>query len=85
MKELYELIEKKIRDAGYPGQIDGEEFYNDVSAEADDKENGTYIFIVKKDEHLIYRGCIEIMEDQFDLHYVDILDGEQEYHVDFDA
>lgn len=85
MKELYKLIEKKIRDAGYLGHIDGEEFYNDVSAEADDKENGTYIFFVKKDEHLMYRGCIEILDDQFDLHYVDILDGEQEYHVDFDA
>ena len=42
MNELYELIEAKIKNAGYPGEIDGREFYNDVSAEADDKENGTY-------------------------------------------
>lgn len=85
MEELYQLIEDKIKNAGYPGEVDGREFYDDVSAEAESKENGTYIFIVKKTEELYYQGCMEIMEDQFDLHYVDIHDGDKEYHVDFDA
>ena len=85
MEELYQLIEDKIRNAGYPGEIDGEEFYGDVSAEADEKDNGTYLFIVKKTEELFYKGCMEIMDDEFDLHYVDIHDGEKVYHVDFDA
>ena len=43
MQELYRLIEEKIKNAGYPGQIDGSEFYGDVSDEADNQENGTYI------------------------------------------
>ena len=85
MNELYKLIEEKIKDAGYPGEIDGREFYNDVSDEADEKENGDYIFLIKKTEELMYRGCMTIIDDQFDLHYVDILEGDNIYHVDFDA
>ena len=85
MNELYELIEAKIKNAGYPGEIDGREFYNDVSAEADDKENGTYMFIIKKSDTLVYQGCIEILDNEFDLHYTDIHDGDIVYHVDFDA
>ncbi len=85
MKELYRLIEEKIRNAGYKGQIDGEAFYQDVSAEADEHENGTYMFLLKKSDTLSYKGCMEIMDDEFDLHFVDIHDGDKVYHVDFDA
>ena len=85
MNELYELIEEKIKASGYPGEIDGREFYNDVSDEADQKENGDYIFLIKKTDELMYRGCMTIIDDQFDLHYVDILEREETYHVDFDA
>ena len=85
MNELYKLIESKIKASGYPGEVDGREFYDDVSDEADEKENGDYIFLIKKTVELMYRGCMTIIDDQFDLHYVDILDGENSYHVDFDA
>ena len=85
MNELYQLIEEKIKASGYPGEISGREFYNNVSDEADEKEKGTYIFIIKKTEELYYKGCMTIMDDEFDLHYVDIHDGDQTYHVDFDA
>lgn len=85
MEELYRLIEEKIKNAGYPGVIDGCEFYGDVSDEADSQENGTYLFIIKKSDTLSYHGCMEIMDDEFDLHYVDIHDGDEKYHVDFDA
>ena len=69
MEELYQFIEQKIKHTGYP----------------DDQENGTYVFIVKKSDTLSYKGCMTIMDDQFDLHYVDICDGDEVYHVDFDA
>ena len=85
IEELNRLIEEKIRNAGYPGEIDGREFYNEVSDEADDQEEGTYIFGIKKSDTLFYQGCMEILKNQFDLHYVDIHDGETVYHVDFDA
>lgn len=85
MEELYQLIEEKIKKAGYPGEIDGQEFYGDVSSEADNQENGTYIFLVKKSETLSYKGCMTIMDEEFDLHYVDIHEEDKVYHVDFDA
>lgn len=84
MEELYRLIEEKIQASGYPGKIDGREFYNDVSAEADDKENGTYIFIIKKSDEISYHGCVKIMDEEFDLPYVEIHVGEKVYRVDFD-
>ena len=85
MKELYELIEQKIRESGCPLTIDGAEFYDDMNAEADNQENGTYIFIIKKDDTLSYNGCMTIMDEEFDLHYVDIHVGDHKDHVDFDA
>ena len=85
MNELYELIEEKIKASGYPGEINGREFYNDISDEADEKENGTYMFIIKKTETLQYQGCMTISDEEFDLHYVDIHSGIATYHVDFDA
>lgn len=84
MNELYELIEERIRMSGYKKAVDGQEFYQDISEEADEKENGTYLFLIKKNEDVTYQGCMTIIDDQFDLHYVDIQDGENSYHVDFD-
>lgn len=85
MNELYELIEERIKASGYAGEINGREFYRDISEEADEKENGTYMFLIKKTDELLYKGCMTILDSEFDLHYVDIVDGEQMYHVDFDA
>ena len=42
------------------------------------------MFIIKKTESLCYKGCMTIMEKEFDLHFVDIVDGEETFHVDFD-
>ncbi|MBQ4529009.1 MAG: hypothetical protein IJA36_00145 [Lachnospiraceae bacterium] len=85
MEELYQLIEEKIKVTGCPCNISGRDFYRDISTEVEDKENGTYVFIVQKSDTLSYHGCMTVMEDEFDLHYVDIHVEEQAYHVDFDA
>lgn len=85
MFELYQFIEERIKQAGYQGKINGREFYDDVSAEAENQDNGTYIFIIKKSDELTYQGCMTIMDEDFDLHYVDIIDKDNKYHVDFDA
>lgn len=85
MNELYELIEERIKGAGYTGEISGRDFYCDISDEADEKEDGIYMFIIKKTETLCYKGCMTIMEKEFDLHFVDIVDGEETFHVDFDV
>lgn len=85
MEELYRMIEEKIKKSGYPGGIDGREFYNEVSDEAEDQENGAYIFLIRKSDTVYYQGCMDIMDREFDLHYVDIHEGDTVYHVDFDA
>ena len=85
MEEIVQLIEARIKATGYPKEIDGLEFYKDISAESEEKENGDYLFLVKKSETLIYEGNMTVYEDEFDLHYVDIIDDGQTYHVDFDA
>jgi len=84
MEELYQLIEEKISSAGYKGEIDGREFYNDISEEVDNKDDGVYMFLIKKTDTLSYQGCMTVMEDEFDLHYVDIVENDTVYHVDFD-
>ena len=84
MEELYRTIEEKIKKAGYPKPVDGREFYDDICDEADEKENGAYMFMIKKEERLIYEGMMIIMDEEFDLKYVDICDGDEKYHVDFD-
>lgn len=85
MEELYELIEEKIKASGYRKPISGEDFYMDISDEADMHENGTYMFAIKKTDTLFYHGCMTIMDSEFDLHYVDIHDGDDKWHIDFDA
>ena len=85
MKELYRLIEKKIKDAGYPGVVDGEELYNNICDEMEDKENGSYLLMIKGEGNVHFECRVDILDEQFDLPYVDIHAGDQVYHVDFDA
>lgn len=85
MEELYELIEQKIRDAGYQGEVDGFSIYEEISDEIEEKENGSYIFMSKKTDTIFYEYKVDVMEEEFNLSYMDIHDGEQVYHVDFDA
>lgn len=85
MEELYQLIEKKIQESGYPGSVDGEEIYNEVCDEIDQKEDGSYLLMVKKDGGIFYEYHVVILEDQFDLTALDIHAPDQIYHVDFDA
>ena len=47
MTELYELIETKIKEPGYPRQISGADVYDDICDQIDGKENGTYLLLVK--------------------------------------
>lgn len=84
MEELYKSIEDRIKASGCPIEIDGRHFYQDVSDEADNQSPGMYLFVIKKDNDITYQGCMDIFDDQFDLHYTDILIGNDKYHVDFD-
>ena len=84
MEELYRLIEDKIYAAGYEGQVSGEEIYDEICDEIEDKEEGSYIFMSKKEDDTIYEYKIDVMEDQFNLSYLDIKANGKTYHIDFD-
>lgn len=85
MEELYQMIEEKIKTAGYTGEVDGEEIYNEICDEIEEKEPGTYLFMSKKDGGVFYEYKIDVMEDQFNLSYLDIHTPSQVFHIDFDA
>lgn len=84
MDELYEMIEYKIRASGYQGEFSGEEIYNEICDEIDNKENGTYIFMIKKTDTLLYEYKIDVMEEEFNLSYIDIHDEGTVTHISFD-
>lgn len=84
MEELYRLIEEKIYASGYEGVVSGAEIYDEICDEIEDKEEGSYIFMSKKEDDTIYEYKIDVMEDQFNLSYLDIKVDGKTYHIDFD-
>lgn len=84
MEELYRMIEEKIYASGYEGHVSGEEIYDEICDEIEDKEEGSYIFMSKKEDDVIYEYKIDVMEDQFNLSYLDIKISGKTYHIDFD-
>ena len=54
MNELYEAIEKKIKDAGYPRNISGADVYDDICDQIDGKENGEYLLLSHFEEGVIF-------------------------------
>ena len=45
MNELYEMIEKKIKESGYPRPISGSDVYDDICDQIEGKENLSLIHI----------------------------------------
>ena len=85
MEEIYEAIEEKLKAAGYPGEVNGYEIYNDICDQIEDKENGEYLLMSKKSEDLWYEYRIQIMEEEFNLSSMVIHTPSKEYTVDFDS
>lgn len=84
MEDIYKIIEEKIMNAGYKEELSGCKIYNEICDEIEDKENGTYIIMVKKTEDVFFEYKVDIMTDDFNLLYIDIHEGEKVYHVDFE-
>ncbi|WP_394526703.1 hypothetical protein [Lacrimispora sp. JR3] len=84
MEEFYQAMEERIRMAGYEGPVSGEEIYNDICDEIDDKEPGAYVFMSKKTDDTFFEYKIQVFEDQFNLSAVDIHTPHKVYHADFD-
>ena len=48
MEELYRTIEETIRNSGCPFPADGEEIYNEICDEIENREPGAYVFSPKR-------------------------------------
>ena len=84
MNELYEIIEKKIKASGYPREISGADVYDDICDQIDGKENGTYLFLSKKDNGVVFEYKVDILDESFNLSYVHITANNDTFHIDFD-
>ena len=85
MNKLYKAIEEKIKESGYPKEISGKDFYNDICDQIEDKENGTYLLLSKFEEDVIFEYHITIQDDGFNLGLLTIRTPEGIYQTDFDA
>lgn len=84
MDEIYQIIEEKIKESGYTRNVSGFDIYNEISDLIDEKENGTYIFMSKPYDDVLFEYCVDVMLDNFNLSYIDITDPDGNYHIDFD-
>ena len=84
MNELYQAIEKKIKESGYPREISGQMVYEDICEQIDGKENGVYLLISKFEADVIFEYHITIMDDEFNLGVLTMRTTEGEFVVDFD-
>ncbi|CEI73295.1 MULTISPECIES: hypothetical protein [Romboutsia] len=85
MEEIYRLIEEKIKNSGYQRSVSGEEIYEEICDEIEDKDNGSYIFMSKKEDDVLFEYKIDVMDENFNLSYLDINSPEGKFHIDFDA
>ena len=85
MESIYTAIEEKIKASGYTNEVDGEEIYDEICDEIEDRENGSYIFMSKKEDDIFFEYKIDIMDENFNLSYIIINTPQKKYHIDFDA
>ena len=85
MNELFELIEKKIKDSGYPRAIRGEDVYEDICDQIEGKENGSYILLSQFEDDVIFEYHITIRDQDFNLGILTMRTPEGVFETDFDA
>ncbi|MGX4599421.1 hypothetical protein [Faecalimicrobium sp. JNUCC 81] len=84
MEEIYRLIEEKIKAAGYEGNVSGKDIYDEICDQIEEAENGSYIFMSKRDDDVFFEYKIDVMDDNFNLSYIDINTPQGKIKVDFD-
>ena len=84
MEELYQAIEQKIKESGYPREISGEAVYEDICDQIDGKENGSYVLLSKFEDDVIFEYHITIMDHEFNLGILIMRLPEGVYAVNFD-
>lgn len=85
MEEIYRIIEEKIKASNaYPYEFQGSDIYDEICDEIEGKENGHYICMVKKEGNIHFEYHVEIMDDQFNLSGINIVNGSEVTYIDFD-
>lgn len=84
VKELYKLIEDKIKSSGYPREISGEAVYEDICDQIDGKENGSYVLLSKFEDDAIFEYHITVMDEEFNLGVLTMRLPEGVFEVNFD-
>lgn len=84
MEELYRAIEEKIREAGYTREVSGQDIYEDICEQIEDKDNGSYILLSKFFDDVVFEYVVTIMDEDFNLSTLTITDGDKKIVVDFD-
>ena len=78
------MIEKKIRESGYPRPIVGSDVYDDICDQIEGKENGSYILLSKFEDDVIFEYHITVMDDDFNLGVLTMRTPEGVFETDFD-
>lgn len=84
MEEIFQTIERKIKESGYPGSVSGAAVYDDICDQIDGKENGTYLLLSKFEEDVVFEYQITILDEQFNLETLKIKAPEGEFDINFD-
>ena len=84
MDEIYRIIEEKINAAGYPYEVDGKAVYDEICDEIEGKETGHYICMAKQEGNIHFEYHIEIMDEEFNLAGINLVDGDKMTYIDFD-
>lgn len=84
MKTFYKTIEEKIKASGYVGTISGEDIYNEICDEMEDKENGSYLFMCKHTDENYFEYKIDIRDEDFNLGYLIIHTPNKDYNIYFE-
>ncbi|MBO3446508.1 hypothetical protein, partial [Clostridium sp. CCUG 7971] len=58
--------------------------YDEICDQIEEAENGSYIFMSKKDDDVFFEYKIDVMDDNFNLSYIDINTPQGKINVDFD-
>ena len=84
MDEIYRAIENKIKEAGFDRDVDGADVYDDIWEQIEDKEPGTYLVMSKFFDDVVFEYTVTVMEDEFNLSLLTIVQGEERIAINFD-
>jgi len=85
MEQFFKTIEEKIRKSGYSGEVSGKKIYDEISNDAEEQEEGSYLFLKKQNDDIMFEYRVDILEDNINLATLTIHTPERKYFIDFDA